>query len=88
MTRVSVFGLGYVGSVSGACLAKMGHHVIGVDANPSKVALINQGLPPVIESGLSELLGAVTKSGAFSATESWPFFCCFALRQPCRRRSF
>lgn len=71
MTRVSVFGLGYVGSVSGACLAKMGHHVIGVDANPSKVALINQGLPPVIESGLSELLGAVTKSGAFSATESW-----------------
>jgi GDP-mannose 6-dehydrogenase len=71
VTRVSVFGLGYVGSVSGACLAKMGHHVIGVDANPSKVALINQGLPPVIESGLSELLGAVTKSGAFSATESW-----------------
>lgn len=71
MTRVSVFGLGYVGSVSGACLAKMGHHVIGVDANPSKVALINRGLPPVIETGLSELLGAVTKSGAFSATESW-----------------
>ena len=71
MTRVSVFGLGYVGSVSGACLAKMGHHVIGVDANPSKVALINRGLPPVIETGLSELLGSVTKSGAFSATESW-----------------
>jgi GDP-mannose 6-dehydrogenase len=71
VTRVSVFGLGYVGSVSGACLAKMGHHVIGVDANPSKVALINRGLPPVIETGLSELLGSVTKSGAFSATESW-----------------
>jgi GDP-mannose 6-dehydrogenase len=49
----------------------MGHHVIGVDANPSKVALINRGLPPVIETGLSELLGSVTKSGAFSATESW-----------------
>jgi GDP-mannose 6-dehydrogenase len=71
VTRVSVFGLGYVGSVSGACLAKMGHHVIGVDANPSKVDLINQGLPPVIETGLSELLAGVTKSGAFAATESW-----------------
>ena len=71
MTRISVFGLGYVGSVSGACLAQMGHHVIGVDANPAKVAMINQGLPPVIETGLSELLVAVTKSGAFSATESW-----------------
>ncbi len=71
MTRISVFGLGYVGSVSGACLAQMGHHVIGVDANPAKVALINQGLPPVIETGLSELLSSVTRSGAFSATESW-----------------
>lgn len=71
MTRVSVFGLGYVGSVSGACLAKMGHSVIGVDANPSKVAMINQGLPPVIETGLSELLETVTQSGAFRATESW-----------------
>lgn len=69
--RVSVFGLGYVGSVSGACLAEMGHTVIGVDANGAKVAMINQGLPPVIETGLSELLAKVTQSKAFSATESW-----------------
>ena len=69
--RVSVFGLGYVGSVSGACLAQLGHDVIGVDANASKVAMINQGLPPVIEAGLSELLATVTKRGAFSATEAW-----------------
>ncbi len=69
--KVSVFGLGYVGSVSGACLAQMGHSVIGVDTNPSKVAMINKGLPPVIEAGLSELLESVTQSGAFSATESW-----------------
>ena len=69
--RVSVFGLGYVGSVSGACLAQMGHHVIGVDANGSKVAMINQGQPPVIEAGMSELLATVTKSGAFTATEVW-----------------
>lgn len=69
--KVSVFGLGYVGSVSGACLAQMGHRVIGVDANPAKVAMINQGLPPVIETGLSELLAEVTQSKAFTATESW-----------------
>jgi GDP-mannose 6-dehydrogenase len=69
--RVSVFGLGYVGSVSGACLAQMGHKVIGVDANVSKVAMINDGVPPVIEAGMSELLAAVTRSGAFTATEIW-----------------
>jgi GDP-mannose 6-dehydrogenase len=69
--KVSVFGLGYVGSVSGGCLAQMGHSVIGVDANSSKVAMINQGIPPVVETGLSELLERVTQSGAFSATESW-----------------
>ncbi len=69
--RVSVFGLGYVGSVSGACLAQRGHTVIGVDANPAKVSMINQGLPPVIEAGLSELTEEVTRSGAFTATENW-----------------
>ena len=69
--RVSVFGLGYVGSVSGACLAQLGHDVIGVDANASKVAMINQGVPPVIEDGMSELLATVTQLGAFSATEAW-----------------
>jgi GDP-mannose 6-dehydrogenase len=69
--KVSVFGLGYVGSVSGACLAQRGHDVIGVDANPSKVAMINQGLSPVIETGLSELLTDVTRGGKFRATEAW-----------------
>lgn len=69
--RVSVFGLGYVGSVSGACLARLGHDVIGVDANASKVAMINNGLPPVIEEGLPEVLQAVTECGAFRATENW-----------------
>ncbi|HSS95402.1 MAG TPA: nucleotide sugar dehydrogenase [Terriglobales bacterium] len=69
--KVSVFGLGYVGSVSGACLARMGHTVVGVDANGAKVAMINQGKPPVIEEGITELLADVTKSGAFTATEVW-----------------
>src|ERR1700748_954546 len=69
--RVSVFGLGYVGTVRGACLAQIGHRVVGVDVNATKVAMINQGRPPVIEEGLSELLEEVTQSGAFTATESW-----------------
>jgi len=69
--KVSVFGLGYVGSVSGACLAQLGHRVIGIDANAAKVAMINQGVPPVIESGIQELLSKVTKAGAFTATEDW-----------------
>jgi GDP-mannose 6-dehydrogenase len=69
--KVSVFGLGYVGSVSGACLAKLGHQVIGVDANEAKVAMIKNGQPPVIEEGLSELFSAVTNQGKFCATEKW-----------------
>jgi GDP-mannose 6-dehydrogenase len=69
--KVSIFGLGYVGAVTAACLAKQGHDVIGVDLNPSKVALINQGLPPVIETGLSELMSEVTKKGKLRATEAW-----------------
>lgn len=69
--RVSVFGLGYVGSVSGACLAQMGHSVIGVDANPTKVAMVKEGRPPVIEEGLSELFSSVTREGKFCATEDW-----------------
>jgi GDP-mannose 6-dehydrogenase len=69
--KVSVFGLGYVGSVSGACLAQMGHEVIGVDANPAKVAMVNEGRPPVIEEGLTELFTTVTKQGKLRATENW-----------------
>src|SRR5262249_32664860 len=68
--RVSVFGLGYVGSVTSACLADAGHDVVGVDVNPEKVALINAGDPPVVEPGLGELLAGVVKSGRLTATTS------------------
>jgi GDP-mannose 6-dehydrogenase len=66
--RISVFGLGYVGAVSAACLAADGHTVIGVDPNPLKVDLLNQGRSPVVEAGLSELVGAGVDAGRLRAT--------------------
>lgn len=66
--RVSVFGLGYVGSVSAACLARVGHEVIGVDVNADKVAMINAGQSPIVEPGLGELLADVVGSKRLRAT--------------------
>ncbi len=66
--RVSVFGLGYVGSVSAASLAADGHDVIGVDVNPAKVDAINQGHSPIVEPGLEALLREDVASGRLSAT--------------------
>ena len=54
--KVSVFGLGYVGSVSAAAFANEGHHVVGVDVNPDKVAAVHAGHSPIVEPGLEELL--------------------------------
>src|SRR4029434_2365349 len=54
--RVSVFGLGYVGCVTSACLARAGHEVVGVDLNREKVEMISTGRSPIVEPGLGELL--------------------------------
>jgi GDP-mannose 6-dehydrogenase len=67
--RVSVFGLGYVGSVSAACLAR-DHEVIGVDPNTVKVDLINNGQSPIIEKGLGELVAKAVSSKRLRATSS------------------
>ena len=61
--RISVFGLGYVGAVSAACLAADGHTVVGVDTNPVKVDLLNQGRAPVVEAGLGELIEEGVRAG-------------------------
>ena len=56
MRRIAIFGLGYVGSVSAACLADGGWNVVGVDVNPVKVDTINAGRSPIVEEGLDELM--------------------------------
>src|SRR2546429_9582103 len=66
--RVSVFGLGYVGCVSAACLARDGHTVIGVDVDQQKVTAVASGRSPVIERGLDQLIAEVTSSGKLRAT--------------------
>lgn len=66
--NVSVFGLGYVGSVTAACFAARGHRVLGVDNNPTKVDAINRGEKVIIEPGLVELIRRGRASGALRAT--------------------
>jgi len=68
--RISVFGLGYVGCVSAACLADLGHDVVGVDLNEEKVAMVNAGTSPIVEPGLKELIGKVVGEGRLKATTS------------------
>jgi GDP-mannose 6-dehydrogenase len=68
--RVSVFGLGYVGCVSAACLARAGHHVTGVDTNADKVAMVGAGTSPLVEPGLGELLREVVDAQRLRATTS------------------
>lgn len=66
--NISIFGLGYVGSVSLACLAQNGHRVIGVDVNRDKVDCINDGRSPIVENGLDEMIAAQRAKGTVSAT--------------------
>ncbi|MEU6538559.1 nucleotide sugar dehydrogenase [Streptomyces sp. NPDC047000] len=66
--RISVFGLGYVGCVSAACLASLGHEVIGVDVNQVKVDLVNDGRAPVVEERIGELVAEAVRTGALRAT--------------------
>ena len=67
--KISVFGLGYVGAVSCACLPELGHEVIGVDTNPAKVRMINDGQSPVVEEGINELIEAAIRAGKLRATD-------------------
>jgi GDP-mannose 6-dehydrogenase len=66
--RISIFGLGYVGAVSLACLARDGHSVIGVDVDPAKLELISSGKTPVVEEGMVELMERVAACGRVAVT--------------------
>lgn len=66
--RVCVIGTGYVGLVTGACLAHTGHHVICVDNNEEKVKLMKAGQSPIFEPGLSEIMQAALRTGNIEFT--------------------
>jgi len=68
MTKISVFGLGYVGTVCSACLASRGFHVTGVDVNEEKVRIINSGRSPIIEADIGALVEQMVRSGLLKAT--------------------
>ena len=73
MARISIFGIGYVGVVAAACLAKDGHDVIAVDIDAGKIDAINSGKSPIVENGLDELVKAVVEAGRLSATDDVAF---------------
>ena len=66
--RISIFGLGYVGAVSLACLARDGHQVTGVDIDPVKLELIRNRKSPILEEGIQELMRDVVNSGRVTVT--------------------
>jgi len=66
--NISIFGLGYVGAVSLACLAREGHHVIGVDVDDAKLRMIAEGRTPVVEEGMVELMAKVAATGHVQTT--------------------
>ena len=66
--RISIFGLGYVGAVSLACLVRDGHDVVGVDVDPAKLDLIRAGKTPVVEEGMVDLMASVVASGRARVT--------------------
>jgi GDP-mannose 6-dehydrogenase len=69
-SRIAVFGLGYVGSVTAACLASLGHRVTGVDRDAYKVSQLSAGQAPFYETGLEDLVKSTAAAGLLSATTS------------------
>ena len=66
--RISVIGCGYLGAVHAACMAKLGHDVVGIDVDAGKIAELSQAMAPFYEPGLEELLRDVQNTGRLSFT--------------------
>ena len=69
--NISFFGLGYVGCVGMGCLAQNGHKIIGVDISPEKIKNINEGVPTIVEVGISEIIKEQHLQGRISATHDY-----------------
>lgn len=67
--RISIFGMGYVGCVSAACLARDGHDVVGVDLSSAKLELIRSGKAPIVEEGIQELTRVAVEGGRLTVTD-------------------
>ena len=68
--KLAIFGMGYVGAVSAACLARDGHDVVGVDLDQNKLDLLRSGRSPIVEEGIQELTHQVVKAGRLTVTEN------------------
>src|SRR5678815_2378733 len=68
MSLISVFGLGYVGSVTAACLSTRGHQVLGIDVSKDKVESMATGRTPILEPGIQEIISDSHAKGLLSAT--------------------
>ncbi len=68
VASISIVGLGYVGAVSSACFSSLGHPVVGVDVDTDKVRNISEGISPIVEEGLGELINAGLEQELLSAT--------------------
>lgn len=69
--RMSVIGCGYLGATHAACMADLGHEVIGIDVDPAKIEKLNSGEVPFYEPGLDEVLQRALASGRLRFTTSW-----------------
>ena len=66
--KICIFGLGYVGTVSAACLAELGHEVTGIDINTNKVGIITRGKSPIVEEKIDDLIKKMVSAGRLFAT--------------------
>ena len=66
--KISVIGCGYLGAVHAACMADLGHEVVGVDVDPAKVAQLSAGVAPFFEPGLGDLLTSSLATGRLRFT--------------------